>query len=461
MLYPKKGKGHKWTVKELDSLQYSSNSTENSLSDGDGLFGKIRSTSKGISINWEYGFKWEGKKKYFYCGSYPKFSIEEIRVNRDRAKQLLKNKINPVTALKSEIIKINNENERLIQEKIERKVSELLVLDLFNDWISLVTRKNTKNLQQCFDKHILPFIGNILISNLSEKHLFNIYQRIISNGNNRTAQVVEANIRQMLNWAELRQPYRKLLENGNPAKLISVSKMLPDDYQEERTRVLSETELINLNKSFYDSEKPLKKESQLAIWICLGTLCRIGELLQTEWSHINFESQEWFIPKANVKGSYRTKKEHTVYLSMFILEKFKELRNITGKSKFCFPAKNKDGHLLLNAVSKQIGDRQFKFKNRKKLKGRVSDNSLVIGTTEWTPHDMRRTGATIMQSLGVLPDIIDRCQNHILIGNKIRKHYQFYLYKEEMREAWKKLGNKISLVLPNKKTNLDFNSKTQ
>jgi hypothetical protein len=101
MLYPKKGKGHKWTVKELDSLQYSSNSTENSLSDGDGLFGKIRSTSKGISINWEYGFKWEGKKKYFYCGSYPKFSIEEIRLNRDKAKQLLKNKINPVAAINS------------------------------------------------------------------------------------------------------------------------------------------------------------------------------------------------------------------------------------------------------------------------------------------------------------------------------------------------------------------------
>jgi integrase len=447
MLYPKKGKGHKWTVKELDSLKYSSNSTENSISDGDGLFGKIRRTSNGISINFEYGFKWEGNKKYFYCGSYPKFSIEEIRINRDRAKQLLKSKINPVTALKSEIIKINNENERLIQENIKRKESELLLLDLYNDWISFVTRKNTKNLQQSFDKHILPFIANIRISALSEKHLFNIYQAIVANGNNRTAQVVEANIRQMLNWAELRQPYRKLLENGNPAKLISVNKMLPHDYQEERTRILSEEELVNLNKSFYNSEKPLKKESQLAIWICLGTLCRIGELLQAEWSHINFERQEWFIPKANVKGNYRTKKEHTIYLSDFVLEKFKALKMITGRSKFCFPAKNKDGHLALNAVSKQIGDRQYKFKNRKELIGRINDNSLVIGDLEWTPHDMRRTGATIMQSLGVLPDIIDRCQNHILPGNKIRKHYQQYIYSKETREAWIKLGTALSKII--------------
>ncbi|MGY2680713.1 hypothetical protein ACVWVZ_000047 [Pseudomonas tolaasii] len=33
----------------------------------------------------------------------------------------------------------------------------------------------------------------------------------------------------------------------------------------------------------YDGIRPLKKETQLALWISLGTLCRIGELLQAEW----------------------------------------------------------------------------------------------------------------------------------------------------------------------------------
>jgi len=32
----------------------------------------------------------------------------------------------------------------------------------------------------------------------------------------------------------------------------------------------------------YDSIRPLEKETQLAFWISLGTLCRIGELLQAE-----------------------------------------------------------------------------------------------------------------------------------------------------------------------------------
>jgi hypothetical protein len=77
-------------------------------------------------------------------------------------------------------------------------------------------------------------------------------------------------------------------------------------------------------------------------------------------------------------------------------------------------------------VSKQIGDRQYRFKQRKALSNRRNDNSLVLSkgeNGEWTPHDLRRTGATMMQALGVMPDVIDRCQNHVLAGSRVRRHY--------------------------------------
>lgn len=38
---------------------------------------------------------------------------------------------------------------------------------------------------------------------------------------------------------------------------------------------------------------------------------------------------------------------------------------------------------------------------------------------EWTPDDLRRTGATMLQELGVTLEIIDRCQNHLLGGSKV------------------------------------------
>lgn len=58
----------------------------------------------------------------------------------------------------------------------------------------------------------------------------------------------------------------------------------------------------------------------------------------------------------------------------------------------------------------------------------------------WTPHDLRRTGATMMRQLGVSLDIIDRCQNHILHGSKVRRHYMHHDYANEKRAAWAALG---------------------
>jgi hypothetical protein len=46
----------------------------------------------------------------------------------------------------------------------------------------------------------------------------------------------------------------------------------------------------------------------------------------------------------------------------------------------------------------------------------------------------------MMQALGITPDVIDRCQNHVLAGSKVRRHYLKHEYAAETREAWANLG---------------------
>jgi hypothetical protein len=90
----------------------------------------------------------------------------------------------------------------------------------------------------------------------------------------------------------------------------------------------------------------------------------------------------------------------------------------------------------VKTVTKQVGERQMRFKTRKLLAHRRDDNSLVLagGTRgEWTPHDLRRTAATMIQWLRITPDVIDRCQNHALLGSKVRRHYLHYDYADEKR----------------------------
>jgi hypothetical protein len=84
------------------------------------------------------------------------------------------------------------------------------------------------------------------------------------------------------------------------------------------------------------------------------------------------------------------------------------------------------------------------------LHGRTNDNTLVLSggsSGEWTPHDLRRTAATMMQALGVSPDVIDRCQNHVLSGSRVRRHYMKHEYADEKRVAWELLGSEIENIL--------------
>jgi integrase len=170
------------------------------------------------------------------------------------------------------------------------------------------------------------------------------------------------------------------------------------------------------------------------------------------WEHVNLGTGEWFVPADNTKPGV----DWRVHLSDFALRQFKALKELTGDSPYCFPARARRGeepalHVCVKSVSKQIGDRQTRFKKRAgPLKHRRHDSGLMLanGTQgEWPPHDLRRTAATMMKALGVLPDIIDRCQNHVLAGSRVRRHYLHHDYAEEKRAAWAKLGERLEAIM--------------
>jgi integrase len=134
----------------------------------------------------------------------------------------------------------------------------------------------------------------------------------------------------MFSWARKRQPWRALLIEGDPTELVDISPLIPANYEAERSRILSPAELLELHNRFQqmtadydalpagqkcDGIRPLKKETQLALWISLGTLCRIGELLQAEWKNVDLDRQTWFLPSENVKGTRGKKQDHHVFLS--------------------------------------------------------------------------------------------------------------------------------------------------
>jgi integrase len=361
------------------------------------------------------------------------------------------------------------------------------IQDLYNKWITTVTRQNNNAaLIALFARHILPTIGSIELRKLTEGDILAMLRKLRAAGTIRTMQMVHDSLLQMLHWAEERAPWRRLLVEGNPADLIEIGRLLPADYVEERSRVLSGSEIRELSEFFQrmDAEyaaapdrrkakRPVDQKTRIAVWICLSTLCRIGELLSAEWAHIDLEKGIWDIPASNRKkvrvGSGKKARmmaqDLKVHLSLFARRQFAALHTITGGSRWCFPENKRppDGegsHLCLKTVSKQIGDRQIRFKNRaKRLKHRAADNSLVLanGTRgAWTPHDLRRTGSTLMQALDVPSEHINCCQGHAIAGvDPLDKVYLLWKYWPQKQEAWDKLGAVIEKILAGEKTPAD------
>ena len=381
--YPKKGKGSKWTPKELDAIPVEWKG--DSVSDGEGLSGDIRVLQDGsISIKFKYGFRPAGESPTFYqCGTYPHTSLADIRKERDRARENVSNGIDPRFKKVADKIQVKTAIEKTIKEANLKSNQNKTFNDLYELWIKNgVTRKDgNKALDQCFKKHALPYFGRVPLKDLSEDHLRNRYKEIIADKHDRTAVVLSRNIAQMLNWAEKRQPWRSLLVEGNPVNLIQINDLLSQNYDPVRDRVLSQTEIRKLAEKFtdvetkyqnakskYSIEKPLIKESQIALWICLGTACRIGELLMAKWSQVDLKNGIWVIPKENVKGKRQQKQSLRVHLSIFALEKFEELHELTGHTEYLFPSRSleKKSHVCLKSISKQVGDRQAKFMTRDK-----------------------------------------------------------------------------------------------
>lgn len=434
------------------------------------LWGKVRAKGGGVAVSFYYRYRIEGKHKDFSCGTWPAISLAAIRANRDGARQAAKGGKNPSAQKKIEKQQERIDEAKKLAEIDREREDNLTVQDMFEAWLADGVRRNDNNaeLNRSFKADVLPKIGTKLVKQISEADLRTVLRSMVARGVNRAAIVMRNDLTQLFKWAEKRQPWRKLLAAGNPMDLIEIEKIVSPgfDLNHVRDRILSEVEIRELYDIFvrmhdvYEAapnkrvaSHPLETTTQLAVWIMLSTLCRVGEMSMARWEDVDLELGEWHVPKANVKGNVA---DLTIYLSDFAADTFRKLRQITGESDWCFPARNNLGHICVKSISKQIGDRQVMFKHtrdggpRKPLKHRKNDNSLVLANGKfgaWTPHDLRRTGATLMQKLNVAPDIIDRCQNHALGGNKVRRAYLHYAYNDEKRKAWKRLGDYLSVVL--------------
>lgn len=203
---------------------------------------------------------------------------------------------------------------------------------------------------------------------------------------------------------------------------------------------MSEDEIITLAEKM--PEANLMPSTEAAVWISLSTCCRIGELLKARWEHINFDKREWYIPAENAKNGIAI----TVHLSKFTLNQFQKIESMHHYSEWLYPNRKDTDHVCTKTITKQLSDRQ----RSDAMSNRSSrTDTLTLPGGYWSPHDLRRTGATLLAMLGISPVVIERCLNHVE-QNKMQRIYQRYSYQAEMNDAWDKLGSRIEALIGTK-----------
>lgn len=328
-------------------------------------------------------------------------------------------------------------------QDLAAKQARMTVQGLFAQWqrLELVARADGGGeAERSFQKDVFPLIGEMAAADVTKAHIQEIVDTIKARGTPdkpmiRSAKKTLADLRQMFGFA-LDRDYIE----ADPTARIKKARLGKDT---ERERVLSEPELIELFQKL--PQAGMADTSVIALLLQLATLARIGEVLGPRWEHIDVNRRVWLLPET------KNGKAHQIWLSDFTVAQIERLRAITGLTPWLFPAvRAKAGRpdfadsVCEKTVTKQVGDRQRPGGAPMSGRSRLVD-ALVLPGGKWTPHDLRRTGATEMTELGTLPDVVERCLNHVE-EKKIKRIYQRAQYEGPMREAWRLWGSRLELL---------------
>lgn len=461
------------TITQLELLALCTNDNNRSIQFGKGLRGNVRAGADGaVAVHVSFRYRFQGKTRETRLGTWKSLggksigrSLKSLFDEADRIRGEVLKGYDPVAQaeLQRNQARVNAINERLQIEadaevqrlKIEadresavlqqqRRLQELsklqarlTVKQVFEQWhrLELIKRadKGTE-VERSFRRDVFHLIGDMAVADVQKAHVQQIVDAIMARatGKNRmvrSAKKTLADLRQMFGFA-LDRDYL----DTDPTARIKKAKIGTDT---ERDRLLSEPELVSLFQLLPQAR--MADTSRLALLIQLASITRIGEVLSARWEHINVERRQWVLPET------KNGKSHKIFLSDFALRKLGDLHAITGSTHWLFPAaRSLNEHVCVKTVTKQVNDRQRP--DLEPMSGRTKNTqSLVLSGGKWTPHDLRRTGATMMAELGALPDVVEKCLNHAE-EKKIKRIYQRAQYEGPMRDAWRLLGERLSLL---------------
>lgn len=341
----------------------------------------------------------DAKRARMKLGRYPEITLAKAREKARAARASIGEGVDPTA------------------EKRAQAASQT-VSDLVDNYIArhASTKRSGREIARRLRKNVSDVIGAIKLNELHRRDITKVLDAIKDRGAHIEANRVFQDLRAMIRWAVTR---------GDLDQNIMAGMRRPTE-ESIRERVLTGDEIRIMWAALPDAQ--MHEATRRILRLCLVTGQRVGEIAGMRRDEIDLDAAVWTIPPDRTKNG----REHVVPLSAMavaiIREQIKDVEAIAERGGRSVPAWIFPGPGFRAPVTGGSIPKALK---------RIERDGTVLGVSPFTPHDLRRTAATLMEEIGISPFIIGHVLNHVSStkASITSRVYARYTYEREKREA--------------------------
>jgi integrase len=280
-------------------------------SDGHGLYLHVKESGK----YWRMSYRFLSKQRTLALGVYPAVSLAKARQRRDKARQLLADGIDPMTAKR--------------QDKLTKAAEAANTFEaVARDWLKKTAAdrmaSTTRKIEKWLAHDVYPYLGAVPISTIGPRDVLAALQHMEARGALESVQRVKQHIGQIFRYAIATGSAER---DPTPDLKGSLTKASPKHYA-AITEPKKAGEL--LRSIFAYSGHPY---TVAALKLSPLVFVRPGELRTAEWVEMDLDAAEWRIPGSKMK----MKTDHIVPLSTQAVAILRSLQPLSGHGRYVFP----------------------------------------------------------------------------------------------------------------------------
>ena len=342
------------------------------------------------------------KREVITLGSYGKVSLSDARKLAKQYNGQIANGLSPKIELyKRKSIAAREQNVFTVEKLTARYFEERV--------LSRVKRPEQKQWQI---NRINEALGKMPVESVTGLHINDMLKADLTRGYPASTNKLLETTKQLFAYAAAQH-----IITVSPAMYLDKSYAGGD--QASRERNLSRSELITLFKEMV-TVPGFGRGNYLAVKLCLLLCVRKCEITQAKKSEFDLDAGTWRLGYDDRKT--KTKTAVTIPLSRQAIEALQELFGRSGASAYLLPARKAQSHNLPH-----ISDSTLNSALKQK----------ITGIEHFTVHDLRRTGKTKLQEMGIDELTSELCLNHKLKGvSGVYGRHDFFEERKNALQLW-------------------------